>query len=70
MSLSNTEVLEGLTKQQQELESAINQLSSQLENAKTQYLKVSGAIDVLSQIEESNNPQSVDTEVDQDSTEG
>ena len=70
MSLSNAEVLEGLTKQQQELESAINQLSSQLENAKTQYLKVSGAIDVLSQIEESNNPQSVDTEVDQDSTEG
>ena len=54
MSLSNTEVLEGLTSQQKELETAINTLSGQLETARTQYLKVSGAIDVLSQIEESN----------------
>lgn len=57
MSLSNPEVLEGLTKQKVELESAINTLSGQLESAKTQYLKVSGAIDVLTQIEASNNPQ-------------
>ena len=53
MTVSNTEALEGLTKQQQELESAINKLSAQLESAKTQYLKVSGAVDVLTQIEES-----------------
>ena len=54
MSLSNAEVLEGLKTQQKELETAINTLSGQLETARTQYLKVSGAIDVLSQIEESN----------------
>lgn len=53
MSLSNDQALEGLTQQQQELETAINKLSAQLENAKTQYLKVSGAIDILRQIEES-----------------
>ena len=53
MSLSNDQALEGLTQQQQELETAINKLSAQLENAKTQYLKVSGAVDVLRQIEES-----------------
>jgi len=57
MSLSNTEVLEGLKKQKVELESAINTLSGQLENARTQFLKVSGAIDVLTQIEEVNAPQ-------------
>ncbi len=61
MSLSNAEVLEGLKTQQKELETAINTLSGQLETARTQYLKVSGAIDVLSQIEESNAP--VETEV-------
>ncbi len=61
MSLSNAEVLEGLKTQQKELETAINTLSGQLETARTQYLKVSGAIDVLSQIEESNTP--VETEV-------
>ena len=60
MSLSNTEVLEGLKTQQRELETAINTLSGQLETARTQYLKVSGAVDVLSQIEESNSP--VETE--------
>jgi len=61
MSLSNPEVLEGLKRQKVELESAINTLSGQLENARTQYLKVSGAIDVLSQIEEVNNPPTQDT---------
>ena len=61
MSLSNAEVLEGLKTQQKELETAINTLSGQLETARTQYLKVSGAIDVLSQIEQSNTP--VETEV-------
>ena len=57
MSLSNPEVLQSLTKQKVELESAINTLSGQLENARTQFLKVSGAIDVLTQIEEVNAPQ-------------
>ena len=71
MSLSNPEVLEGLKKQKVELESAINALSGQLENAKTQYLKVSGAIDVLTQIEEVNNPKSEEapTEVVEETTE-
>lgn len=71
MSLSNVEVLEGLSKQKVELETAINTLSGQLENAKTQYLKVAGAVDVLSQIEESNNPKATDapTEVVEETTE-
>lgn len=53
MSLSNEEVLGNLTKQLTELETAISTLTQQLDSAKTQYLKVSGAVDVLKQIEES-----------------
>lgn len=62
MSLSNDQALEGLTQQQQELETAINKLSAQLENAKTQYLKVSGAVDILSQIKDSNQEEEVTAE--------
>ena len=44
MGLSNSEVLENLRKQRVEME-------QQLENLRVTYLKVLGAIDVLSQIE-------------------
>jgi|TARA_B100000287_G_scaffold9738_1_gene9844 hypothetical protein len=47
MGLSNSEVLENLLKQRVEIE-------QQLETLRTTYLKVLGAIDALSQIEESN----------------
>ena len=53
MSLSNEEVLGNLTQQLTELETAISTLTQQLDSAKAQYLKVSGAVDVLKQIEES-----------------
>ena len=47
MGLSNSEVLENLLKQRVEIE-------QQLETLRTTYLKVLGAIDALSQIEQSN----------------
>ena len=47
MGLKNSEVLENLLKQRVEME-------QQLESLRTTYLKILGAIDALSQIEESN----------------
>ena len=47
MGLSNSEVLENLKNQRVEIE-------QQLETLRATYLKVLGAIDALSQIEESN----------------
>ena len=47
MALNNSEVLENLRKQRVEIE-------TQLENLRVTYLKVLGAIDALSQIEEAN----------------
>ena len=47
MGLSNSEVLENLKNQRVEIE-------QQLETLRTTYLKVLGAIDALSQIEEAN----------------
>mgnify|MGYP000226188283 CR=1 FL=1 len=50
MELNNPEVLENLLKQKTEME-------TQMEVLRTNYLKVLGAIDVLSQIEESKTPE-------------
>ena len=47
MALSNAEVLENLRAQK-------TQLEKDIETARTTYLKVVGAVDVLEQIEESN----------------
>ena len=47
MGLSNSEVLKNLSEQKVEIE-------QQLETLRTTYLKVLGAIDALSQIEEAN----------------
>ena len=49
MTLENKEVLENLTKQREEA-------VKQLEQLRATVLKLDGAIDVLSQIEEANNP--------------
>ena len=46
MALENSEVLENLTQQKEELE-------QQMESMRVTYLKILGAIDALSQIEES-----------------
>ena len=62
MGLSNSEVLVNLRKQRVEME-------QQLENLRTTYLKVLGAIDALSQIEESNAEVEEETEVQEESAE-
>ena len=49
MALENTTVLENLLSQKTELEKS-------LEGSREMYLKVCGAIEVLQQIEETNNP--------------
>jgi uncharacterized protein YbjQ (UPF0145 family) len=49
MALENKEVLENLTKQREEA-------VKQLEQLRATVLKLDGAIDVLTQIEEANNP--------------
>jgi hypothetical protein len=49
MVLENATVLDNLLQQKTEME-------SQLEVSREMYLKVCGAIDVLQQIEEANNP--------------
>jgi hypothetical protein len=54
MALSNTEVLENLQKQRVEIE-------TQLESLRTTYLKVLGAIDALTQIEEANSESEEET---------
>jgi len=48
MALDNATVLENLRKQKAELE-------QQIDGGREMYLKIVGAIDVLEQIEESNN---------------
>ena len=52
MALSNTEVLENLRTQK-------TQLEKNIEDTRTTYLKVVGAIDVLEQIEEANSNEEV-----------
>ena len=62
MGLSNSEVLENLRKQRVEIE-------QQLETLRSTYLKVLGAIDALSQIEESNAVVEEETEVQEETAE-
>ena len=52
MALSNAEVLENLRAQK-------TQLEKDIETARTTYLKVVGAVDVLEQIEEANSNETV-----------
>ena len=52
MALSNAEVLENLRAQK-------TQLEKDIETARTTYLKVIGAVDVLEQIEEANSTEEV-----------
>ena len=62
MGLKNSEVLENLRKQRVEME-------QQLESLRSTYLKVLGAIDALSQIEESNAEVEEETEVQEETAE-
>ena len=56
MALENAEVLKNLTEQRETLEKQLSEGNAQIEQLKQTYLKVVGAIDVLEQIEETNNP--------------
>jgi len=56
MALENAEVLKNLQEQRETLEKQLGEGNAQIEQLKQTYLKVSGAIDVLTQIEETNNP--------------
>ncbi len=56
MALQNAEVLTNLKEQRETLEKQLSEGNSQIEQLKQTYLKVVGAIDVLEQIEETNNP--------------
>ena len=56
MALENADVLKNLTEQRETLEKQLSEGNAQIEQLKQTYLKVVGAIDVLSQIEETNNP--------------
>ena len=56
MALENAEVLKNLTEQRETLEKQLQEGNAQIEQLRQTYLKVVGAIDVLSQIEETNNP--------------
>ena len=58
MALENAEVLKNLKEQRETLEKQLSEGNAQIEQLKQTYLKVVGAIDVLSQIEETNNPTS------------
>ena len=62
MGLSNSEVLKNLSEQKVEIE-------KQLETLRSTYLKVLGAIDALSQIEESNAVVEEETEVQEETAE-
>ena len=58
MALENAEVLINLKGQRETLEKQLGEGNAEIEKLKQTYLKVSGAIDVLEQIEETNNPTS------------
>ena len=62
MGLSNSEVLKNLSEQRVEIE-------KQLETLRSTYLTVLGAIDALSQIEESNAEVEEETEVQEETAE-
>ena len=62
MGLSNSEVLKNLSEQKVEIE-------QQLETLRSTYLKVLGAIDAFSQIEESNAEVEEETEVQEETAE-
>ena len=62
MPLSNSEAIKNLTDQKQEIE-------SQIENLRINYLKIIGAIDALTQIEKSNEEEEASPEVSEEETE-
>ena len=62
--IDQKEVLENLISQRNEVEQKITELQNTLEQGRTQYLKLTGAIDVLQQLlaEEETTTEEVETE--------
>jgi len=56
MAIENGEVLQNLNNQFQEVSGKINELTTQLNQLTETRVKLQGAIEVLSSIEEENNP--------------
>ncbi len=56
MAIENGEVLQNLNTQYQEVTGKINELTTQLNTLTETRVKLQGAIEVLSSIEEENNP--------------
>ena len=55
-TLENVTVLNNLKEQHATVEKQINDGQGQLEQLRATYLRLSGAIDILQQIEDTNNP--------------
>jgi len=60
MAIENGEVLQNLNNQFQEVSGKINELTTQLNQLTETRVKLQGAIEVLSSIEEENNPAPVE----------
>ena len=56
MTLKNADVLVNLQKQREQIEKQLSELKSAHDNLTANHLKILGAIDILTQIEETNNP--------------
>lgn len=64
MTLDNATVLTNLTEQRAAARQQFQEMSTQIQDLQAQILKLDGAIDVLTQIEETNNPTSEEPEVE------
>ena len=62
--IDQKEVLENLISQRKEVEQKVNELQNTIEQGRSQYLKLTGAIDVLQQLlaEEEKPTEEVETE--------
>ena len=72
MALENTEVIDNLTKQKEDIETKFEQFASQkqmleqeCERLRIMHGKISGALEVLTQIEESKNPAAPEAATDE-----
>lgn len=64
MTLDNATVLKTLTEQRAAVRQQFQEMSGQIQDLQAQILKLDGAIDVLTQIEETNNPKNEEPEVE------
>ena len=77
MALENTEVIDNLTKQKEDIETKFEQFASQkqmleqeCERLRIMHGKISGALEVLTQIEDSKNPAPAEAAATEEAVEG